>query len=396
MQLNLKNPLVFFDLETTGINIVKDRIVEISFVKVYPNGKEESKTRRINPEMPIPPESTAIHGITDEDVKDCPTFKEIAKSLAAQIEGCDLAGYNSNRFDIPLLAEEFLRAGVDIDLNRRKFIDVQTIFHKMEQRTLSAAYKFYCDKSLENAHTAEADTMATYEVLKAQLDRYPELQNDINFLSQYSSYTNNVDFAGRMVYNDKGEEVINFGKYKGRLVEEVLKKCEEADVLDLCTGSGCIGISLGKLGNCKSVTLSDISEGALFTAKENAGRNQVDVTCIQSDLFADIEGTFDVIVSNPPYIESDEILMLMPEVRDYEPRLALDGSVDGLFFYRRIIKEAPKYLKKNGYLFFEIGCEQADAVSGLMEAAGFKEITIKKDYCGRNRIVFGLQTEMVR
>ena len=207
MQLNLKNPLVFFDLETTGINIVKDRIVEISFVKVYPNGKEESKTRRINPEMPIPPESTAIHGITDEDVKDCPT----------------LAGYNSNRFDIPLLAEEFLRAGVDIDLNKRKFVDVQTIFHKMEQRTLAAAYKFYCDKSLENAHTAEADTMATYEVLKAQLDRYPELQNDINFLSQYSSYTNNVDFAGRMVYNDKGEEVINFGKYKGRLVEEVLK-----------------------------------------------------------------------------------------------------------------------------------------------------------------------------
>ena len=223
MQLNLKNPLVFFDLETTGINIVKDRIVEISFVKVYPNGKEASKTRRINPEMPIPPESTAIHGITDEDVKDCPTFKEIAKSLAAQIEGCDLAGYNSNRFDIPLLAEEFLRAGVDIDLNKRKFVDVQTIFHKMEQRTLAAAYKFYCDKSLENAHTAEADTMATYEVLKAQLDRYPELQNDINFLSQYSSYTNNVDFAGRMVYNDKGEEVINFGKYKGRLVEEVLK-----------------------------------------------------------------------------------------------------------------------------------------------------------------------------
>lgn len=224
MQLNLRNPLVFFDLETTGINIVKDRIVEISFVKVHPNGKEECKTRRINPEMPIPPESTAIHGITDEDVKDCPTFKEIAKSLAAQIEGCDLAGYNSNRFDIPLLAEEFLRAGVDIDLNKRKFIDVQTIFHKMEQRTLSAAYKFYCDKSLENAHTAEADTMATYEILKAQLDRYPDdLQNDMEFLSKYSSFTNNVDFAGRMVYNEDGKEVINFGKHKGKLVEEVLK-----------------------------------------------------------------------------------------------------------------------------------------------------------------------------
>lgn len=223
MQLNLKNPLVFFDLETTGIDIAKDRIVEISMAKVMPNGEEIVKTRRINPGMPIPPESTAIHGITDEDVKDCPKFKEIAKSLAAQIEGCDLAGFNSNRFDIPMLAEEFLRAGVDVDLNRRKFIDVQTIFHKMEQRNLTAAYKFYCNKDLANAHSAEADTMATYEVLKAQLDRYPELENDVNFLSKYSSFTNNVDFAGRMVYNEKGQEVINFGKYKGRVVEEVLK-----------------------------------------------------------------------------------------------------------------------------------------------------------------------------
>ncbi|WP_080904871.1 3'-5' exonuclease [Parabacteroides sp. Marseille-P3160] len=223
MQLNLKNPLVFFDLETTGMNIIKDRIVEISYLKVYPNGNEDSKTRRINPEMPIPAESTKIHGITDEDVKNCPTFKEVAKSLAAQIEGCDLAGYNSNRFDIPLLAEEFLRVGIDIDLNKRKFIDVQTIFHKMEQRTLSAAYKFYCNKSLENAHSAEADTKATYEVLKSQLDHYSDLQNDIKFLSEFSSYNNNVDFAGRMIYNDKGEEVINFGKYKGQLVSEVLK-----------------------------------------------------------------------------------------------------------------------------------------------------------------------------
>ena len=195
----------------------------MSYVKVLPNGEETVKTYRINPEMPIPPESTAIHGITDEDVKDCPTFKAIAKNLAAQIEGCDLAGYNSNRFDIPLLAEEFLRADVDINLNKRKFIDVQTIFHKMEQRTLSAAYKFYCDKNLENAHTAEADAMATYEVLKAQLDRYPELTNDVTFLSQFSAYSKNVDFAGRMIYNSKGEEVINFGKYKGRLVEEVLQ-----------------------------------------------------------------------------------------------------------------------------------------------------------------------------
>ena len=224
MKLNLRNPLVFFDLETTGINIVSDRIVEISYLKVCPNGDEESKTRRINPEIPIPPQATEVHGITDEDVKDAPTFKAIAKSLASQIEGCDLAGYNSNRFDIPLLAEEFLRAGVDIDLMKRKFIDVQTIFHKKEQRTLEAAYKFYCHKELENAHTAEADTLATYEILKAQLDRYPDLKNDIVFLSDYSAFGNNVDFAGRVVYNEKMQEVINFGKYKGRLVEEVFRE----------------------------------------------------------------------------------------------------------------------------------------------------------------------------
>ena len=221
MQINLANPLVFFDLETTGINVSKDRIVEISILKVHPNGKEESKTRRINPGIPIPSEATVIHGITDEDVKDCPTFKEIAKSLASQIEGCDLAGFNSNRFDIPLLAEEFLRAELYIDLNKHKFVDVQTIFHKMEQRTLAAAYKFYCNKELELAHSAEVDTKATYEVLKAQLERYPDLQNNIKFLSEFSSFSNNVDFAGRMIYNEKGEEVFNFGKYKGRLVTEV-------------------------------------------------------------------------------------------------------------------------------------------------------------------------------
>jgi DNA polymerase-3 subunit epsilon len=223
MELNLKNPLVFFDLETTGTNITTDRIVEISYLKIHPNGKEESKTRRINPGVPIPAESTAIHGISDEDVKDCPSFKEIAKSLATQIEGCDLAGYNSNRFDIPLLAEEFLRVDVEIDFSKRKFIDVQTIFHKKEQRTLSAALKFYCDKNLEDAHSAEADTKATYEVLKAQLDRYGDLKNDMAFLADYSTFTNNVDFAGRIVYNEKKEEVINFGKYKGRLGAEVLK-----------------------------------------------------------------------------------------------------------------------------------------------------------------------------
>ena len=224
MELKLTNPIVFFDLETTGINIAKDKIVEISVLKVMPNGKEEQKTIRVNPEMHIPEQASAIHGIYDEDVKDCPTFKEIAKDLARYIEGCDLGGYNSNRFDIPLLAEEFLRVDVDFDMRKRKFVDVQTIFHKMEQRTLSAAYRFYCNKNLEDAHTAEADTRATYEVLKAQLDRYDELQNDIAFLADYSSYSKNVDFAGRMVYDDNGVEVFNFGKYKGMSVAEVLKK----------------------------------------------------------------------------------------------------------------------------------------------------------------------------
>ncbi len=223
MKLNLKNPLVFFDLETTGVNVAKDRIVEISFLKVMPNGEEISKTRRINPEMHIPENATAVHGITDDDVKNEPTFKQIAKSLATTIEGCDLAGFNSNRFDIPLLAEEFLRAGVDIDLNKRKFVDVQTIFHKKEQRTLIAAYKFYCDKNLEDAHSASADTMATYEVLKSQLDKYDDLQNDIDFLSEYSSFTRNVDFAGRFVYDDNDEIVINFGKYKDRKLKDILK-----------------------------------------------------------------------------------------------------------------------------------------------------------------------------
>lgn len=224
MKLNLKNPIVFFDLETTGTNINADRIVEICYLKVYPNGNEESKTLRINPEMHIPEGSSAIHGIFDEDVVDCPTFKEVAKSIANDIEGCDLAGFNSNRFDVPVLVEEFLRAGVDIDISRRKFVDVQVIFHKMEQRTLSAAYKFYCEKSLEDAHTAEADTRATYEVLKAQLDKYEELENDIAFLADYSSFNKNVDFAGRMVYDENGIEIFNFGKYKGQPVSEVLKK----------------------------------------------------------------------------------------------------------------------------------------------------------------------------
>ena len=224
MNLNLKKPIIFFDLETTGINIVSDRIVEISYLKVSPNGMEESKTIRINPECPIPEQASAIHGIYDDDIANCPTFKQVAKLIATDFEGCDLAGYNSNRFDIPLLAEEFLRADVDIDLKKHNFIDVQVIFHKMEQRTLSAAYKFYCDKILEDAHSSAADTQATYEVLKAQLDRYPTLQNNIEFLSKYTSFNENADFAGRIIYNEKNEEVFNFGKYKGQKVEDVLSK----------------------------------------------------------------------------------------------------------------------------------------------------------------------------
>lgn len=223
MKLALNRPIIFFDIESTGLSPVKDRIVEISLLKVYPDGREESKTRRINPECPIPPETTAIHGISDDDVKDCPTFRQIAKSLASEFVGCDIAGYNSNRFDIPMLAEEFIRAGVDINLGQYRFVDVQNIFHKMEQRTLEAAYRFYCNEELKDAHSAEADTRATYEVLKAQLDRYPDqLQNNIEFLAQFSQQNRNVDLAGRIILNDKSEPIINFGKHKGRSVQEVL------------------------------------------------------------------------------------------------------------------------------------------------------------------------------
>ncbi len=223
MQLKLKRPIVFFDLETTGIDTSRDRIVEISLVKVMPDGEEITKTRRINPEMPIPAEATAVHHITDEDVKDCPTFRQVAKSLAQFLEGCDFGGFNSNRFDLPVLVEEFLRVGVDIDFKKRRFVDVQNIFHKMEQRTLVAAYKFYCDKDLTEAHSAEADTKATYEVLKAQLDRYPDLQNDVEALADFSSRGETADYAGRILYNEKGEEIFGFGKYKGRTVEEVFR-----------------------------------------------------------------------------------------------------------------------------------------------------------------------------
>ena len=224
MELNLKNSIAFIDLETTGINITTDRIVEISILKVDVSGGEDIITLKINPTIPIDPKSTEIHGITDEDVKDSPTFAEVAKSLVHILEGCDIAGYNSNKFDIPILAEEFLRTNVDFDLKKRKVIDVQVIFHKMEQRTLSAAYKFYCNKVLEGAHSAEVDTVATYKILKAQLDRYSQLKNDVDYLSEFSSHSKNVDFAGRLIYDEDGKEVFNFGKHKGKTVEEVFKK----------------------------------------------------------------------------------------------------------------------------------------------------------------------------
>jgi DNA polymerase-3 subunit epsilon len=225
MKLNLKRPIVFFDLETTGVNVSNDRIVEISLIKVLPNGNEETKTMRINPEMHIPEEASAITGIYDDDVKDCPTFKEVAADVAKMIEGADLGGFNSNKFDIPMLAEEFIRAGLEVDLMSPLKVDVQNIYHKLERRTLIAAYRFYCDKDLTNAHSADADTRATYEVLMAQLDKYPEdLKNDVKFLAEYSRMNRNVDFAGRFVYNDEGVEVFNFGKYRDRPVLEVLKR----------------------------------------------------------------------------------------------------------------------------------------------------------------------------
>lgn len=225
MELNLTKPIIFFDLETTGLDFQKDRIVEISYVKVFPNGTEESRTIRVNPERPIPAEATAVHHITDADVAGERPFRDIARDLARTFTGCDIAGYNSNKFDLPMLVEEFLRAGVDdFDPSRCRQIDVQTIFHKMEQRTLVAAYKFYCGKDLTEAHSANADTRATYEVLKAQLDRYPSLENDMDFLAKFSMQKKNVDVAGRIVLDDQGREVFNFGKHRGVPVEEVFAK----------------------------------------------------------------------------------------------------------------------------------------------------------------------------
>lgn len=225
MELKLQKPIVFFDLETTGVNAIHDRIVEISYIKVFPDGNEESKTLRINPERHIPEQSSAIHGIYDEDVKDCPTFKQVARDIAAIFVNSDIAGFNSNYFDVPMLVEEMLRAGIDFDITKCRLIDVQNIYHKLEQRTLSAAYKFYCGKNLEDAHSAQADTRATYEVLKAQLDKYPDkLNNDVQFLSSFSKMNDNVDIAGRIIYNDKHIPVFNFGKYKGQSVEDVLAR----------------------------------------------------------------------------------------------------------------------------------------------------------------------------
>ena len=224
MELSLKRPLCFFDLETTGVNVAKDRIVEISILKIFPNGNKESKTWLVNPEMPIPPETTAVHGITDEKVANEPTFKQLGKDVYNMIKGSDLAGFNSDRFDIPLLAEEMLRVEIDVDFKKHLTVDVQTIFHKMEKRNLSAAYKFYCGKDLENAHSAAADTNATYEVLKSQIEKYNELENDVSKLNAFSKRSKSVDYAGLIIVDNDGDAAFNFGKHKGKKVAEVLQR----------------------------------------------------------------------------------------------------------------------------------------------------------------------------
>ena len=224
MNLKLHKPLCVFDLETTGVQVAKDRIVEISILKVNPDASRESKTWLVNPGMPIPPETSAIHGITDEKVKDAPTFKEIASKLMDMIAGTDLGGFNSNRFDVPLLAEELLRAGFDFDLSKFKLVDAQTIFHKMEPRNLTAAYQFYCKKELVNAHSAEADVLATFEVLDAQVGHYDDLPNDIASLSEISSHHKFADLAGFIAFDKEDKETFTFGKYKGQRVKEVFQK----------------------------------------------------------------------------------------------------------------------------------------------------------------------------
>jgi DNA polymerase-3 subunit epsilon len=225
MRLQLKRPLIIFDLETTGTNITSDRIVEIAMIKIHPDFNEEEFCQRVNPGMPIPPEITEIHGISNEDIADAPSFNEIAQSVLDFISDGDLGGYNSNKFDIPVLAEELMRAGLTVDFSTKKFVDVQNIFHKMEQRTLAAAYQFYCNKTIENAHNALYDAKATWDVLKAQMDRYSELSEKVDELSKFTSVGNFtlLDFAGRIAKNDKGEAVYNFGKHKGKTVREVNK-----------------------------------------------------------------------------------------------------------------------------------------------------------------------------
>ena len=223
MELNLNKPICFFDLETTGTNVAKDRIVEISILKIFPNGTKTSKTWLVNPGIPIPPEATAIHGISDEKVANEPLFKALSGEIYQLIKDSDLGGFNSDRFDIPLLAEEMLRAEVDFDMKNMVSIDVQTIFHKMEKRTLEAAYKFYCDKELHDAHSAEADTIATYEVLLSQLERYPELQNDVKKLAAFSNRKNSMDFAGFIGKDEEGEPIFTFGKHNGKKVAEILE-----------------------------------------------------------------------------------------------------------------------------------------------------------------------------
>jgi DNA polymerase-3 subunit epsilon len=223
MNIKLEKPIVFFDLETTGIQIATDRIVEISILKVFPNGNKESNTWRVNPEIEIPKEASDIHGITNEDVVNEPVFSELAGKVSAMIEGCDLAGFNSNRFDIPLLAEEMLRSNINFDMEGRKAIDVQVIFHKKEQRTLSAGYEFYCGKTLVDAHSAAADTLATFEILEAQIEKYDDVESNVNFLSEYSTHHKRADFAGFILHGEDKDEIFSFGKYKGKKVTEILR-----------------------------------------------------------------------------------------------------------------------------------------------------------------------------
>lgn len=223
MKLKLKRPIVFFDLETTGTDTAKDRIVELAFVKINPDGTRDKYIKRINPQMPIPAASSAIHGIYDADVVNAPSFKQIGHELYQWIKGCDFGGYNATRFDLPLLAEEFLRAGIDVDFTERAMVDVQQIFFKMEQRTLSAALQFYCGRTIENAHSAEADIDATIDVFEAQLERYQNLPHDTQGIQEFAGSNDMVDYARRMVLKD-GKPIFNFGKHKGKLVTEVFKQ----------------------------------------------------------------------------------------------------------------------------------------------------------------------------